>query len=248
MQLIEGRRCATRRSDPPRRARGSFCGDDAQINTPTVVAALAAGARVEGADVREGVSVRCLLPTASASSASRRPTNVSTPTRLSSPPVRGRGSCSPPPARTCRSGSNDCRCWRRSRDRSTSSPWSTGRWQPSSTRCSANAVVGRVGVPAPHEIETAGGCSSSVATSQRGDVARLSDGLPDDVSHEVTLSGLLATAQAITDDFPGLRDGEIDRMWAGVCRSRPNWCRSSTRSSLGSSSRPAMSSGTPPGR
>ena len=35
----------------------SFCANDAQINTPTVVAALAAGARAEGADVREHVRV-----------------------------------------------------------------------------------------------------------------------------------------------------------------------------------------------
>lgn len=39
----------------------SFCAEDAQINTPTVVAALAAGARAEGADLREGVTVSRLI-------------------------------------------------------------------------------------------------------------------------------------------------------------------------------------------
>jgi glycine/D-amino acid oxidase-like deaminating enzyme len=39
----------------------SFCPLDAQITTSTVVQALAAGARAEGADVREGVGVNALL-------------------------------------------------------------------------------------------------------------------------------------------------------------------------------------------
>ncbi|WP_423181259.1 NAD(P)/FAD-dependent oxidoreductase [Arthrobacter sp. NyZ413] len=39
----------------------SFCANDAQINTPTVVAALAAGARAEGARLQEGVTVTKLI-------------------------------------------------------------------------------------------------------------------------------------------------------------------------------------------
>ncbi|MCA4134826.1 FAD-binding oxidoreductase [Arthrobacter sp. M4] len=39
----------------------SFCSNDAQINTPTVVAALAAGARAEGATLREGITVSKLI-------------------------------------------------------------------------------------------------------------------------------------------------------------------------------------------
>ncbi|MFJ4029943.1 NAD(P)/FAD-dependent oxidoreductase [Paenarthrobacter sp. NPDC089989] len=39
----------------------SFCANDAQINTPTVVAALAAGARAEGATLREGITVSKLI-------------------------------------------------------------------------------------------------------------------------------------------------------------------------------------------
>ena len=58
--------------------------------------------------------------------------------------------------------------------------------------------------------------AARVAAGERRDAARLPDGLPAEVSHEVTLSGLQATALAITDDFPGLRDVGIDRMWAGV--------------------------------
>ena len=39
---------------------------------------------------------------------------------------------------------------------------------------------------------------------------------PSQLTHDVTLDGLHATAQAIIDDFPGLRDVGIARMWAGV--------------------------------
>src|SRR5829696_4844651 len=39
----------------------SFCSNDAQINTPTVVAALAAGARAEGVDIREGVEMTSVI-------------------------------------------------------------------------------------------------------------------------------------------------------------------------------------------
>ncbi len=56
MELIDG--AEVRRLVGPIRPDvlgASFCANDAQINTPTVVAALAAGARAEGADVREHV-------------------------------------------------------------------------------------------------------------------------------------------------------------------------------------------------
>ena len=42
-------------------AGGSYCANDAQINTPTVVNALVEGAIAEGADVREGVTVTGFL-------------------------------------------------------------------------------------------------------------------------------------------------------------------------------------------
>jgi glycine/D-amino acid oxidase-like deaminating enzyme len=62
MELIDGAR--VRELVPPIREDvlgASFCSEDAQINTPTVVRALSAGARAEGADVREGVAVDGLL-------------------------------------------------------------------------------------------------------------------------------------------------------------------------------------------
>ncbi len=60
--LVDG--AEVRRLVPPIRTDvlgASFCSEDAQINTPAFVRALAAGARREGADLREGVTVGALL-------------------------------------------------------------------------------------------------------------------------------------------------------------------------------------------
>src|SRR3954465_16009811 len=62
IELIDG--SEVRRLIPPIREDvlgASFCSEDAQINTPTVVSALAAGARAEGALIREGVAVHDLF-------------------------------------------------------------------------------------------------------------------------------------------------------------------------------------------
>ncbi|MCW2992631.1 MAG: dependent oxidoreductase [Conexibacter sp.] len=61
MELIDG--AAVRALAPPIRPDvlgASFSPEDAQINTPTVVRALGIGARAEGADIREGVEVTAL--------------------------------------------------------------------------------------------------------------------------------------------------------------------------------------------
>jgi glycine/D-amino acid oxidase-like deaminating enzyme len=62
MELIDGE--AVRRLVKPIRQDvlgASFCANDAQIKTPTVVAALAAGAVLHGARLREGLAVTTLL-------------------------------------------------------------------------------------------------------------------------------------------------------------------------------------------
>jgi glycine/D-amino acid oxidase-like deaminating enzyme len=62
IELVDG--AAVRGLVPPIRADvlgASYCAEDAQINTPMVVRALAAGAQAEGADLREGVAVTGLL-------------------------------------------------------------------------------------------------------------------------------------------------------------------------------------------
>jgi glycine/D-amino acid oxidase-like deaminating enzyme len=62
MEILDG--AEVRRLVEPIRedvAGASFCAEDAQINTPTVVRALAEGARREGAQIREGVTVEGLM-------------------------------------------------------------------------------------------------------------------------------------------------------------------------------------------
>ena len=92
-------------------------------------------------------------------------------------------------------------------------------------------------------------CSSWSRSAATGEVLL---GCPMDYPAELddapTLAGLLATARAIAEDFPGLRDAPIDRVWAGCCRTRPTRCRSSTSPSRACSSPPGTSSATPPGR
>jgi glycine/D-amino acid oxidase-like deaminating enzyme len=62
VELVDG--ATVRGLVPPIRADvlgASYCGEDAQIDAPAVVRALAAGARAEGAELREGVTVTGLL-------------------------------------------------------------------------------------------------------------------------------------------------------------------------------------------
>ena len=62
VELIDG--AEVRKLVPPIRPDvlgASFCAEDAQINTPAVVRALVAGARQEGAAIREGVTVRGIV-------------------------------------------------------------------------------------------------------------------------------------------------------------------------------------------
>jgi glycine/D-amino acid oxidase-like deaminating enzyme len=70
---------------------------------------------------------------------------------------------------------------------------------------------------APYEIETGNFFLQLVSQRANGEtLIGCPMDYPSDVSHEVTLIGLRDTAQAITEDFPGLRDAPIVRMWAGV--------------------------------
>ena len=45
---------------------------------------------------------------------------------------------------------------------------------------------------------------------------------PSELDDAPTLEGLLATARAIAEDFPGLRDAPIDRVWAGLLPYTPD--------------------------
>lgn len=70
---------------------------------------------------------------------------------------------------------------------------------------------------APYEIETGNFFLQLVSQRANGEtLLGCPMDYPSDVSHDVTLIGLRDTAQAICDDFPGLRNVPIVRMWAGV--------------------------------
>ena len=198
----------------------SFCSNDAQINTPTVVAALAAGARAEGVDVREGVEV-----TAAGRRRRRGRRRRDRPRRIEADiVVIATGAWTQQPARrrtasTAPSASSGCRCWPPRPARSTSGPWSTGRWRPSSTRCSPTFRRGTIDdFLAPYETEAGQlDAAARVAARQRRDAARLPDGLPRRRHPRRHAQAVCTTPPlAIIDDFPGLRDVAIDRMWAGV--------------------------------
>ena len=70
---------------------------------------------------------------------------------------------------------------------------------------------------APYEIETGNFFLQLVSQRANGEtLLGCPMDYPSDVTHDVTLIGLRDTAQAISDDFPGLRNVPIVRMWAGV--------------------------------
>ena len=70
---------------------------------------------------------------------------------------------------------------------------------------------------APYERETGNWMLQLVSQRANGEtLIGCPMDYPDGVTHDVTLSGLRDIALAIGDDFPGLRDVAIDRMWAGV--------------------------------
>lgn len=219
MELIDG--AAVRRLVGPIRPDvlgASFCADDAQINTPTVVAALAAGARAEGADVREGIEVRQLVESGG------RVVGVDTDEgRLDADTVVvATGAWT----RQLMAGSG------------IDVPVGIERLQVLATvprPLDIHPVVygplaakqytlfhdlqswDEAAFLAPYEIETGRWMLQLVSQRANGEVLLgCPMDYPVDVTHEVTLSGLHVTAQAIIDDFPGLRDVGIDRMWAGV--------------------------------
>ena len=196
----------------------SFCGNDAQINTPTVVAALAAGARSEGADVREGVTMTGLVTSGD------RVVGVETDQGRFTADivVVATGAWTAKLLAEC---GVDARVGIERLQVLATTP------RPLDIR---PVVYGPLAAKqyalfrelpswniddfmAPYEIETGNWMLQLLSQRANGEVLI---GCPMDYpaapDHAVTLSGLRDIALAIIDDFPGLRDVAIDRMWAGV--------------------------------
>lgn len=196
----------------------SFCGNDAQINTPTVVAALAAGARSEGADVREGVAMKGLVANGD------QVVGVDTD--------QGRFTADIVVVATG--------AWTRKLLAESGIDAHVGveRLQVLATAPRPLDIRPVVYGPlaakqyallrdlpswnlddfmAPYEIETGNWMLQLVSQRANGEVLiGCPMDYPDGPDHAVTLSGLRDITLAIIDDFPGLRDVAIDRMWAGV--------------------------------
>ena len=219
MELIDG--AEVRRQVGPIRPDvlgASFCHNDAQINTPTVVAALAAGARFEGVEVREGVEMTELIRDGD------RVVGVET--------NQGRFMADLVVVATG--------AWTRKLLAASGIEAHVGieRLQVLATAPRPLDIRPVVYGPlaakqyslfrdlpswnqddfmAPYEIESGNFCLQLVSQRANGEtLLGCPMDYPSDVSHDVTLIGLRDTAQAISEDFPGLRDVPIVRMWAGV--------------------------------
>ncbi len=196
----------------------SFCSNDAQINTPTVVDALAAGARAEGADVRENAEVLRLAVAGEAVVG----VETATETIEADVVVIATGAWT---SRLLAGSGHDL-------------PIGMERLQVLATvprpRDIEPVVYGPLAAKqytlfsdlpswdesaflAPYEIATGRWMLQLVSQRANGEtLLGCPMDYPTQLTHDVTLDGLHATAQAIIDDFPGLRDVGIARMWAGV--------------------------------
>ena len=219
MELIDG--AAVREMVGPIRPDvlgASFCSNDAQINTPTVVSALAAGARAEGVDVREGVEVCSLVESGD-----------------SVVGVETDGGRIDADIVVIATGA-----WTRRllAEHGIVANIGIERLQVLATVPRPLDIRPVVYGPlaakqyalftdlaswdvddflAPYETESGNWMLQLVSQRANGEtLLGCPMDYPDGVTHDVTLKGLHDTSIAILDDFPGLRDVAIDRMWAGV--------------------------------
>lgn len=219
VELIDG--AEVRRLVPPIRpdvVGASYCADDAHINTPLLVQALAAGARAEGATVEEGVAVTGLLRSG------EDVVGVET--------TRGDVAADVVVAAAG--------VWTADLLRTTGLELAVGaeRLQVIATEPLPRSIEPVVYGPlatkqytlfrdlpsydaahftAPYEHESGIEMLQLVAQRANGEVLL---GCPMDYPAELdlrpTLAGLGATARAIGEDFPGLRNAPINRTWAGL--------------------------------
>ena len=219
MEIIDGR--DVRALVPPIREDvlgASFSPEDAQINTPTVVRALAAGARAEGAQLREGVTVTGMIVSgdevvgvrtdqgdvtadvvvvAAGAWSTSLLADVGVPVPIGAERLQVMATHPlPPQIKPVVYG-----------------PLATKQYVLFRDLPSWDAELFR----APYESEQGIEMLQLVAQRANGEVLM---GCPMDypahLDFRPTLRGIRATAEAIAADFPGLADVAIDRVWAGV--------------------------------
>ncbi|HEX9032565.1 MAG TPA: FAD-binding oxidoreductase [Streptosporangiaceae bacterium] len=219
MELIDG--AQVRKLVPPIRSDvlgASFCAEDAQINTPQVVRALAEGARREGAQVREGITVTGI------EFADGRAVGVQTDQgRVDADSVvMAAGAWSrallatagidlavggerlqviatdplPPQIEPLVYGPLAAKQYALFRDLPS---WDSAHFSADYEDRHGVEVLQLVAQRANGEVLM--GCPMDY---------------PADLDLRPTLSGLAATARAIADDFPGLASAPVSRVWAGV--------------------------------
>ena len=218
VELIDG--AEVRRLVPPIREDvlgASFCPLDAQITTSTVVRALAAGARAEGAEVREGVGVDALLL------AGDEVVGVVTdegPLEADAVVVAagvwsrgllaGLGIDVPIGHERLQVLATDP--LPPSIEALVYGPLATKQYQLFRELPSWDAGLFTAG----YEDERAIEMLLLLAQRENGEILM---GCPMDYPEEIdlrpTLAGLLATARAVSEDFPGLRNVPMNRAWAG---------------------------------
>jgi glycine/D-amino acid oxidase-like deaminating enzyme len=196
----------------------SFCEEDAQINTPAVVQALAEGARREGAQIREGVLVREIA------FSGERAVGVQTDAgRIDGDAV------------VVAAGA-----WSRELLRTAGIDLAIGseRLQVIATEPLPPQIGPLVYGPlaakqyalfrdlpswdtahfsVPYEAEHGVEVLQLLAQRASGEVLiGCPMDYPADIDMRPTLAGLAAAARAISDDFPGLAKAPVSRVWAGV--------------------------------
>jgi len=199
-------------------AGASFCSEDAQINTPTLVRALAAGARAEGADVREGVTVMGLIESGEEVVGVRTDQGDVTADAV----VVAAGAWST--ALLAEAGVHVAIGAERLQVMGTYpqppqigpvvyGPLATKQYTLFRELASWNPEL----FSAPYESERGIEMLQLVAQRASGEILM---GCPMDYPPELdlrpTLRGIGATVEAIGADFPGLVDVAVDRVWAGV--------------------------------
>jgi glycine/D-amino acid oxidase-like deaminating enzyme len=219
MELIEGSE-VRRMVGPihPGVLGASFCSNDAQINTPTVVAALTAGARAEGADVREGVTMTSLVTSgdqvvgvdtdhgrftadivviATGAWTSKLLAESGIDAKVGVERLQVLATVPRPlDIKPVVYGPLAAKQYALFRDLPS---WNIDDFM------------------APYEIETGNWMLQLVSQRANGEVLiGCPMDYPEGPNHDVTLSGLRDISLAIIDGFPGLRDVAIDRMWGGV--------------------------------
>ncbi|MBX5470245.1 MAG: FAD-binding oxidoreductase [Thermoleophilaceae bacterium] len=219
IELIDG--AEVRRLVPPIRPDvlgASFCSEDAQINTPTVVRALAAGARREGADIREGVSVEGLVFSGEEvvgvetdHGRVEADAVVMAAGAWSNPLLKSAGIDLPVGGERLQVVATEPLPFQI--QPVVYGPLATKQYTLFRELPSWDPELFR----APYESEQGIEMLQLVAQRASGEVLV---GCPMDYPAEIdlrpTLSGLRATAEAIGEDFPALADAPVARTWAGV--------------------------------